>query len=131
MFETQSSKFRDAPRFGRFVPFWISLIVTPVAVFLGLVSVGAGEGNYVVATLLFPFTIITTVITRPIFSCGEFGDCFPRDAIWLASAVFQFPIYGLLFTLIERQVLLAILLVLIHISCFICFWLYFGTLGFK
>jgi energy-converting hydrogenase Eha subunit A len=115
----------------RLLPLWFSLMLTPIAIFVGLWSVGAGEGNYVVATILFPFSIITGVIIRPIFSCPEFGDCFPRDAVWLASAVFQFPIYGLLFTFIYRKVPLIILLALFHISCFVCFWLHFGTVGFK
>lgn len=111
-------------------PFWISILATPFLCLLGLFSGGAGHGDYVLATLLFPFSIIFGITIGPFFPCPAFGDCFPRDGIWLATAVIQFPIYGLLFSFIDRKLRLAMLLVIVHICCFVGFWLHFGTLGF-
>ena len=51
----------------RLVLFGVSLIATPLLLFLGLWSVGAGEGNYVFAVLLFPFPIIANFLIAPFF----------------------------------------------------------------
>jgi hypothetical protein len=114
----------------KFRPFLISLIATPLLLLVGLISGGSGHGDYILATLLFPIANTIRVAAILLFVCPEYGDCFPRDAVLMLSAVLQYPAYGLLFSLIERKGLFAIILAAIHICFFIDFWLYFGKLGF-
>lgn len=67
--------------------FWIpvicSLIVTPVALLLGIGSAGVGHGDYFAAMLLFPYTMLSVVAF----------DSIPLPFILLAVA--QFPAYGI------------------------------------
>jgi len=114
----------------RLVLFGVSLIATPLLLFLGLWSVGAGEGNYVFAVLLFPFPIIANFLIAPFFSCPEFGDCVPRDAIIIAVAVIQFPLYGLLTSFSPKKVWMFAGIAFFHLCFFTCFWIYVGTVGF-
>ena len=114
----------------RLIPFIISLLVTPILLFLGLWSMGMGHGNYILAVLLFPFPIITMWLSSGYFTCPEYGDCYPRDSVLIMIAVLQFPIYGALFSLISKKGILATLLVLLHLSFFVAFWVYFRPMGF-
>ena len=63
-------------------PILALLALTPMALFLALVSSGAGHGDYLWARILFPYTMLLTLrfdsITWPL--------------IWLA--IVQFPSYG-------------------------------------
>lgn len=65
-------------------PMIISLLATPICLFLGIASAGAGHGNYFLAKLLFPFTMLSTVplglITTP----------------FILLALAQFPVYGMI-----------------------------------
>src|SRR5688500_60773 len=69
------------PEFWR--PVIVSLAATPVCLFLGLVSAGVGHGDYVLARILFPYTMLSA------FLFEEIG----APLIFLAVA--QFPLYGL------------------------------------
>jgi len=63
-------------------PMIASLVLTPVALFLAVVSGGAGHGDYLWARILFPYTMLSTLRVGSI--TGPF--------IWLA--IVQFPVYG-------------------------------------
>jgi hypothetical protein len=94
------------------MPFAISLILTPFALFIGLVSAGAGHGNYILAILLFPFTLLALIlVAHPAPSNYD---------VWLfGSAAAQFPMYGILFSLIGRKKLLTSVIALIHTFLFV------------
>lgn len=64
------------------VPLVLSIIVTPLALVLGLFSAGGGHGNYVLARILFPYTMLSTA------AYGSITDLF------FAVAIAQFPVYG-------------------------------------
>jgi hypothetical protein len=114
----------------RFAPLSISLIATPFLLLLGLWSAGAGHGDYILVPLLFPFPIAVGFLTKPLFTCPEYGDCYPRDGIVLLLSILQFPIYGVVLSFINKRLLLVVLLACFHIAFFAAFWIYFGTLGF-
>jgi hypothetical protein len=59
-----------------------SLIVTPIALLLGVGSAGAGHGDYRLAMILFPYTLLSTSV---------FGSITPP---FIILAIIQFPIYG-------------------------------------
>jgi hypothetical protein len=68
--------------------FWLPLIwflaATPVCLFLGIASGGAGHGDYVLARVLFPATMLAAVLFAGSIS-----------APLVALAVAQFPLYGI------------------------------------
>jgi len=59
-----------------------SLIVTPIALLLGVGSAGAGHGDYRLAMILFPYTLLSTSV---------FDSITPP---FIILAIIQFPIYG-------------------------------------
>ena len=67
--------------------FWIpliaALVITPVALLLGIGSAGAGHGNYRLAMMLFPYTLLSTAV---------FDSITPP---FIILAIVQFPLYGL------------------------------------
>jgi hypothetical protein len=65
---------------------WIvlGLLAEPVALVLAFASAGAGHGDYAFARLLFPYTMLLSLVT-------EGRITFP----WIALAMIQFPAYGL------------------------------------
>jgi hypothetical protein len=74
----------------------IGVLVTPAALFVALLSAGAGHGHYVFTRALFPYSILLTrppdhVITYPL--------------VWLGLV--QFPIYGAIIGLAASKRLLA------------------------
>ncbi len=101
----------------RILPFLVSLVVTPFALWAGLFSAGMGHGNYVIVTLLFPFTILGAICWQALLH-PPFGDSEPRDTIMLVSALIQFPIYGLLFSIVKRKALLAITILVLQVILF-------------
>ena len=68
--------------FRFWLPVIISLVLTPVCLLLGLASAGVGHGDYFLARILFPVTMISAVIFDSI------------TIPFLILAVAQFPIYG-------------------------------------
>jgi hypothetical protein len=91
----------------------ISVVLTPIALFFGMVSGGAGHGDYFIAKLLFPYTMLSTTF---------FGEI---NLVFLAVALIQFPFYGCLvaFGIHTGKVRLSVLLLAaIHIlAVLICF----------
>ena len=67
------------------IPFVVSLVATPLFVFLALVSTGAGRGDYVWARILFPFTMLSALVFDAI------------TAPFIVLGIIQFPLYGFLF----------------------------------
>ncbi|MGH9941590.1 MAG: hypothetical protein ACRD9R_04420 [Pyrinomonadaceae bacterium] len=65
------------------VPVVCSLVVTPLALLLGVASGGAGHGDYFAAMLLFPYTMLSAVVFDYI------------HVPFILLAVAQFPGYGL------------------------------------
>ncbi len=89
--------------------FWIpliaSLIVTPIALLLGIGSAGAGHGDYRLAMVLFPYTMLSTTIFNSI------------TAPFILLAIIQFPLYGVILGYASekgRFVSVLILLCLVH-----------------
>lgn len=64
-------------------PVIASLVVTPIALLLGLGSAGAGHGDYRLAMVLFPYTLLSTAIFDSI------------TTPFIIVAIIQFPFYGL------------------------------------
>jgi hypothetical protein len=65
------------------IPVIVSLILTPIALLLGVGSAGAGHGDYRLAMLLFPYTMLSTAVFDSI--------TFP----FIVLAIIQFPLYGI------------------------------------
>ena len=63
-------------------PVIVSLVVTPVALLLGIASAGAGHGDYFWAKILFPYTMLSTFLFQSI------------TAPFILLAIAQFPLYG-------------------------------------
>ena len=63
-------------------PLVVSLIATPLFLLAAVASAGAGHGSYLLAKILFPFTMLSTL---------AFGSII---APAIALAVLQFPFYG-------------------------------------
>ena len=66
------------------VPFGISLALTPVALLLGAGSAGAGHGDYLWAKLLFPMTMVSAILFKVI------------TPPFILLAIVQYPAYGLI-----------------------------------
>jgi hypothetical protein len=60
----------------------LGILMTPVAAMLGIISGGAGHGDYLLAKLLFPFTMLSTL---------ALGSITPP---FVLLALAQFPAYG-------------------------------------
>ncbi len=87
-------------------PIILSLVVTPLALLLGIASAGAGHGDYFWAKILFPYTMLSTFLFQSI------------TVPFILLAILQFPFYGLILAFAsERKRLgsLAIVLVVAHI----------------
>jgi hypothetical protein len=65
------------------VPFVCSLVLTPIVLFVGVASAGAGHGSYSWVKALFPYTMLSAAAFGVIY--------FPFASL----ALFQFPAYGL------------------------------------
>ncbi|MBL8222326.1 MAG: hypothetical protein JNL62_24025 [Bryobacterales bacterium] len=87
MMDSQSDRLRS--KF--WIPFALCLVAAPVAVFSGVASSGAGHGSYLIAKLLFPFTMISTVFFGSITSWS------------IAFAFIQYPAYGMFLGFMNRR----------------------------
>ena len=65
------------------IPVGIFLGLTPVMLFLGLFSSGSGHGDYFLAKILFPYTLLSTAAFHSITQS------------FLVLAIIQYPVYGL------------------------------------
>lgn len=63
-------------------PLVVSLIATPLFLLAAVASAGAGHGSYLLAKILFPFTMLSTLVFGSIIAPA------------IALAVLQFPFYG-------------------------------------
>ena len=92
-------------------PIVVSLAVTPVALFVGLVSAGAGHGNYVAVKILFPYTMLSTVLFESI------------NTPFVVLGLVQFPLYGLILGLAgQRFESVAKVLAIVHVlAVLLCF----------
>lgn len=94
-------------------PFIILLAATPFCLLFAFASAGAGHGDYILATVLFPFTMLSAV----------FFNSITISFVWLA--IVQFPVYGIVFGLANLRNKLAISIavaLVIHLSAiFACF----------
>ena len=61
----------------------VSLIVTSLALLLGVGSAGAGHGDYRLAMILFPYTLLSAAIFVSI------------TTPFIILAIMQFPLYGI------------------------------------
>jgi hypothetical protein len=86
-------------------PIIVSLILTPIALLLGIGSGGAGHGDYFWAKVLFPYTMLSAFL---------FGSIILP---FILLAVAQFPLYGIGLGYTRgggRFARLAIILLLVH-----------------
>lgn len=72
-------------RASTFYGFLVGLCFTPIAVFAAIFSAGAGHGDYVLARILFPLPMLSTLLTNGVISGGA-----------IALGLIQFPLYGIL-----------------------------------
>ena len=105
--------YLDSPAGSFRIPFVLSLILTPIFLLIAFLFAGAGHGTYFVSKILFPFTMLSTVVADQI------------SLSFVVVAGLQFPLYGLLVGLANRVGRLrnAILLIsVIHsIAVSLCF----------
>lgn len=83
----------------------VSLVLTPIALLLGVGSGGAGHGDYRLAMMLFPYTMLSTAIFDSI------------TVPFIALAVIQFPLYGVALGYANQKArfgLVAILIGVVH-----------------
>ena len=69
------------------LPFVLSLIATPLCLFLAMASAGAGHGDYFWAKLIYPYTMLSTLLFNSI--------TIPFSLL----AILQVPIYGVLLSI--------------------------------
>lgn len=78
-------------RFSGWVGLAIGIAFTPVALYLSMLSAGAGHGDYGLAKVLYPIPVL-------ILMCGS-----PAFVIALPLAVVQYPLFGILLGYTCRQ----------------------------
>ena len=66
-------------------PFIVSLVATPVCLLMAAASGGAGHGSYFLAKVLFPYTMLSTILLRSI------------TIPFILLAAIQIPLYGVVF----------------------------------
>jgi hypothetical protein len=74
-----------SPRKVRFrgLPTVLGVLVIPAALFLAVVAAGGGHGTYYAAKLLFPWTMMSTVVTKSI------------TQPFVVLGIAQYPFYGI------------------------------------
>jgi hypothetical protein len=70
--------------FRFWAPVIVCLLLTPVCLLLGIGSAGVGHGDYVLARILFPYTMLSALLFDKI------------TAPFVLLAIIQFPAYGLI-----------------------------------
>ena len=95
-------------------PFIACLVATPICIFLALFSAGIGHGDYLWAKILFPSTMLLTLIFESITTPG------------IILAIVQFPLYGVVLGLANRRhkfAHMAIALIVLHLLAVIIFFM--------
>ena len=111
-----ASTFRLATRIKIFVGI---ILTTPAALFIGLASTGFGHGDYVLASILFPYTSYY----------WRSNGCSVTDThlidFFLFLCLFQIPIYGGLIILSGKKYVMlfvAIGIIIVHsFVAYLCF----------
>ena len=88
----------------------IGAVITPFALAGAITSAGAGHGHYLIAKLLFPYSMLLTHLT---------SDTITQPLI--ALALIQFPLYGLVAGSFSTRLPLLGLLLLHAASAALCF----------
>lgn len=60
----------------------VGVVITPITLFLAVASAGGGHGDYLLARLFYPASMLSTLLTSSISTVAIVGACL------------QFPIYG-------------------------------------
>lgn len=90
-------------------PVIVSLLITPLCLFVAAISGGAGHGSYTLAIVLFPYAGVLAMALDPLFNSAP---------LTIVIAVIQYPAYGIVLGLgreKDRLRMYAIGLVLLHI----------------
>ena len=61
---------------------FLGILVTPIALLFAVASAGGGHGHYLEAKMLFPITMLSSIV---------FGSITPP---FIVLAIAQFPLYG-------------------------------------
>jgi|SRR5688572_19846029 hypothetical protein len=80
--QTRQANFKGADGGALILAGCVGFAVTFPAVFLAIISAGAGHGDYLWARLLFPYSMVLAMLT------GSIGP------ISIGVAFIQFPVYG-------------------------------------
>jgi hypothetical protein len=114
MFETQS-KDEWLPEWARWLrPFLISLLITPIALLVGLSDFGPEGPQVWIGFAIFPFSGILFVLSY----------VFRNEAFFflmLGVALIQFPVYGLAFSLMSNRRMLWRTIVGVHLMAIVVF----------
>ena len=107
----------NARRF--WIPFAVFVGLTPIMLFIGLISSGVGHGDYFLAKILFPYTMLSTA-------------AFDRvEPPFVFLTFIQYPVYGVVIGLanVRRKLLISGgVLAVIHVLAVIAA-LRFATFG--
>jgi hypothetical protein len=94
-------------------PLVVSVVATPLLLLAAIASAGAGHGSYLLAKILFPFTMLSTLVFGSIIAPA------------IGFAVLQFPFYGFILgranvkgSLRTRAAVLLLIHVLAVTACF-------------
>src|SRR6185295_15807631 len=68
---------------GALVGLAVGAVLTPVALYMAVISAGAGHGDYALAKILYPFSMLLTKVTDDTISMPS-----------VIVAMIQFPVYG-------------------------------------
>lgn len=102
-------------------PVIVSLVLTPVCLFIGLVSAGMGEGNFILARVLFPYIFFIPYIAKLILILPE---NLPPEIV-LSPSIIQFPLYGFVLGMANKKDAfnhVAVFIVALHLfSMILCF----------
>jgi hypothetical protein len=88
----------------------LGTLITPVAVYIGFISAGAGHGDYVLARWVLPF------------ACASMGDYFGAAFLISVVAFLQWPIYGFLIDKGPSKLTMSSCIAAVHLA--LCWWLF-------
>lgn len=92
-----------------------SIIISPVAIVVGVISSGFGHGNYFFTKILFPYTMLSTRLTNEYIT-----------APFVILALVQFLGYGVIIGLasLKRiEIYVFVIILVIHITAaYLCFY---------